>query len=126
MNVALGLGWAVGIALVAIGICALAAPHRLARSYGVRTEGDGAAAFIRATGIRDVALGVALGATAYFHLVALLVVLAVAGIAVSAADFAIAYHHGTPKRLHPAHGMHAAGIVAFILILAMALFAVGR
>ncbi len=119
------LGWAIAIVLVVLGAYALVAPHPLARQYGVSAEGHAAAGFVRATGIRDIAVGVVLGAAAYFHAVALLVVIAAAGIAVSIVDFWIVWHHGH-RRLHPAHGVHAAGVVAFVLILAMALFAIGR
>jgi len=126
MGVAYGLGWAIAIVLVIVGVYAILAPHSLARRYGVSIEGHSAAGFVRATGIRDVAFGAILAATAYFHLFWLLVVVAVAGIAVSAADLWIAWHHGHPRRLHSAHAIHASGIVAFILIVAMALFAIGR
>jgi Domain of unknown function (DUF4267) len=118
------LGWAIAIVLMVVGIYALVAPHTLARHYGVRVEGHAAAGFVRATGIRDVAFGAILAAAAYWHLLWLLVVIAVAGIAVSIVDFWIAWHHGA-RRFHPAHAVHAAGIVAFILVLAMALFAIG-
>ena len=110
--------------LVLVGIWALVAPHALARRYGVSVEGHAAGSYVRATGIRDIALGVVLGATAYLHYIPLLIVLAVVGIVVSVADFAIVWHHGA-KRPHTAHAIHASGIVAFILILAMALFAIG-
>ncbi len=126
MNVAFALGWIVAAALVLVGLFALLAPARLGRGYGVRAEDRGSAGFARATGIRDVALGLALGATAYFHDLPLLIVFAIAGIAVSVADFFIAYHHGHERRLHASHGIHAAGAVAFVLVLAMALFALGR
>ncbi|MFZ0030754.1 MAG: DUF4267 domain-containing protein, partial [Candidatus Cybelea sp.] len=82
--------------------------------------------YVRATGIRDVALGVALGATAYFQYLPLLIVLSVAAIAVSVADLWIVWHHGGARRLHPAHAIHASGVVAFVLIIAMALFAIGK
>jgi hypothetical protein len=67
-----------------------------------------------------------LGATAYYRILPLLVVLAVMGIAVSIADLWVVWHHGGLRRPHAAHAFHASGIVAFILVIAMALFAVGR
>lgn len=112
--------------LVAVGIFALLAPHPLARYYGVSVEGLRESGFVRATGIRDIAFGVALGAAAYFHALALLIVLAIAGIAVSLVDLWIISHHGGIRRFHPAHAIHGSGIVAFILVIAMALFAIGR
>ncbi len=120
------LAWVIAIVLVAVGIYAMLAPHPLARRYGVTAHTPDAAAFVRATGIRDVALGVVLGATAYVRFLPLLVVLAVAGIAVSIVDFLIVLHHHETKRHHAAHAIHASGIVAFVLVLAMALFAIGR
>lgn len=126
MSVAFDLGWVIAIVLVAVGLYAMFAPHRLAHGYGVAAEGDSAAAFVRATGIRDVAFGVALGATAYFRVLPLLIVLAVVGIIVSAVDLGVVVHHGHSKRVHVSHAVHASGIVAFVLIIAMALFAVGR
>jgi hypothetical protein len=126
VSVAFILGWIIAVVLIAVGIYALVAPHQLGRHYGVSVEGHAALGYVRATGIRDIAFGVALAATAYFHLLALLIVLAVVGIVVSLADSWIVWHHGHAKRLRPAHAIHASGVVAFILVIAMALFAVGK
>ncbi|HZV77710.1 MAG TPA: DUF4267 domain-containing protein [Candidatus Babeliales bacterium] len=120
------LGWAIAAVLVIVGVYALIAPHELARRYGVSIEGHSPAGFVRATGIRDIAFGVILGAAAYWHLPWVLVVIGCAGIAVSVADLWIVWHHGHARRPHAAHAIHASGIVAFILIIAMALFAIGR
>jgi hypothetical protein len=125
MAAAFYLAWIVAVVLVAVGVYALAAPHGLARRYGVATEGHEAAAFVRATGIRDIAVGVVLGATAYFHNLPLLVVFAVVGIAVSIVDLGIVHRHGSPTHRGMAHAIHGSGIVAFVLILTMALFAIG-
>jgi hypothetical protein len=125
MSAVFYLGWAIAIVLVAVGLYALVAPRPLARQYGVAVEGHAAAGFVRATGIRDIALGVVLGATAYFHALALMIVIAAVGVIVSVADFWIAWHHGH-QRLHAAHGIHASGVIAFLLIITMALFAIGR
>ncbi|MBV8724929.1 MAG: DUF4267 domain-containing protein [Candidatus Eremiobacteraeota bacterium] len=108
-----------------VGFYAVADPHGLSRQYGVSVEGHAPAAFVRATGVRDIALGALLGATAYFHLPWLLVVIAVIGIAVSVSDLAIVWHHGAGRN-HRAHALHLSGVVAFVLMLAMALFAIGR
>ncbi|HVN68632.1 MAG TPA: DUF4267 domain-containing protein [Candidatus Binatia bacterium] len=126
MTFAFYLGWAVAAVLVFVGLYALAVPGALADGYGVRSDGHTSSGYVRATGVRDVALGVVLAATAYFHSLPLLVVFSIAGIAVSVTDLAIVWHHGEHKRFHPAHAIHATGIVAFVLIIAMALFAVGR
>jgi ABC-type Fe3+ transport system permease subunit len=126
MNAAFVLAWVIAIVLLLVGIYALVAPQPLARGYGLPAEGHDAHGFVRATGIRDVAFGVALGATAYFRFLPLLIVLVVVGIGVSIADLWIVWHHRHERRLHAAHGVHASGIVAFILVLAMALFAIGK
>lgn len=116
---------ALGVALVIAGIYGLAAPRGMARLYGAPIDDASGAGFVRATGARDLAFGIALAAAAYFREVPLLIVLAAAGIFLSIADFSIVYHAGG-GRLRPAHGFHASGIVAFILVLTMILFAFGR
>ncbi|MBV8068097.1 MAG: DUF4267 domain-containing protein [Candidatus Eremiobacteraeota bacterium] len=126
MTAAIYLGWAIAIVLIAVGIYALLAPHSLARHYGVSVEGHRETAYVRATGIRDVAIGVVLAATAYFRFIPLLVVIAAVGIVVSVADLWVVSRHGGVRRPHAAHAIHASGIVAFVLIIAMALFALGR
>jgi len=119
-------GWAIAIVLIVVGIWALFSPRSLAREYGIPAEGHEAHGFVRAAGIRDIAFGVVLAATAYLHLLWLLVVFAIVGIAVSIADLWVVSHHGGVRRFHRAHAIHASGIVAFILVIAMALFAIGR
>jgi Domain of unknown function (DUF4267) len=126
MAAAFYLAWIVAVVLVAVGVYALVAPHDLARRYGVATENrDEAAAFVRAVGIRDIAIGIVLGATAYLHSLPLLVIVAVVGILVSIVDLGVVHHHGSPAHRGGAHAIHGSGIVAFVLILAMALFAIG-
>ncbi|MBV8490256.1 MAG: DUF4267 domain-containing protein [Candidatus Eremiobacteraeota bacterium] len=120
------VGWIVGLALVIAGIAFFVAPRAVAPGYGVRVQDHAGIGYARATGVRDVALGIAVCACSYFHDLGLLAVLAIGGMLVSIADFFIAYHHGPERRLHPVHAIHASGIVAFALVLAMALFAVGR
>jgi hypothetical protein len=117
-------GGIVALALVIVGIVALAAPHRMAHAYGLPLDGNSSRGFARATGIRDVAIGVALGAAVYYRDVPLLVVLAAAGVILSLTDLAIAAHAGGWK-LRREHGVHAAGVIAFVLVLTMALFAIG-
>jgi Domain of unknown function (DUF4267) len=117
-------GGVLAAALVAVGLAALFAPHPVARLYGLPADGDAARGFVRATGIRDVVIGIVLAAAAYVRDVPLVVVVAVAGVAISVADAFIAYHSGG-KRWRPEHGIHAAGAIAFALVLAMALFAIG-
>ena len=126
MTAAIYLGWLIAIVLVVVGLYALLDPRAVAHHYGVRVEGERETAYVRATGIRDVAIGVVLAATAYLHVIPLLIVVAAVGIIVSIADLWVVRRHGGGHRLHAAHAIHASGIVAFVLVIAMALFAVGR
>jgi Domain of unknown function (DUF4267) len=126
MAAAFYLAWIVAVVLVAVGIWALVAPHELASRFGVATENrHEAAAYVRAVGTRDIAIGIILGATAYFRSLPLLVVFAVVGIGVSIFDLGIVHRHGSGPHRGAAHAIHGSGIVAFVLILTMALFAIG-
>ncbi len=117
-------GGIVALALILVGIFALIAPHRMAHAYGLPLDGQASRGFARATGIRDVAIGAVLGAAVYFRDVPLLIVLAIAGVVLSLTDLAIAYHGGG-RKLRREHGVHVGGVIAFVLILTMALFAIG-
>jgi hypothetical protein len=125
MSIAYAVAWAVAVLMVGIGVFAIAAPKALARRYGIAVQGHDSTGWVRATGIRDVALGVVLAATAYLHARTLMIVIAAMGIVISCADLRIAMHHGGPARERSSHAGHAAGIIAFVLVLTMALFAVG-
>jgi hypothetical protein len=113
------------VALVILGLSALVNPLAMAHFYGLPVEGDAAHGFVRATGSRDLIIGLVLGAAVGYQYWPLIEVLLAAGILLSAGDFWIAYH-AAGKRFHRAHTLHAGGIVAFILVLGMALFAIGR
>jgi hypothetical protein len=125
VTVLLILCGALALVLIIAGVYALVEPYGMAHVYGVPIEGASAAGFVRAAGIRDLAFGAALGAAAYFRDEPLLIILAAAGLLLSLADFAIAYHAGG-RQLRLAHGFHASGIIAFVLVLTMILFAFGR
>ena len=112
------------LVLVLVGFVALFEPSRMARLYGVPVDGAPGSAFVRATGARDLAFGLALGAAAYFRDEPLLIVLAVVGVLLSMADFSIVYY-ARGKSLHIAHGFHASGIIAFLLVITMVLLAFG-
>ena len=118
------VAYLVALALVATGAAGLGAPRAAARWYGLPAEGDGAHGFVRAAALRDLAIGVVLAAAAYFHDVAVTIVVAIAGIALALGDFAIAYH-ASGQRVRREHASHLAGAAAFVLVLAMALLAVG-
>lgn len=124
MMAAFVAGGVVAAALILVGLWSLFDPHRSSHAYGLPAEGAHAHGFTRATGIRDLIIGAVLGAAVVLHDVPFIAVLAVAGIVLSIADFFIAYH-GAGRRIRPAHANHLAGVIAFILVLAMALLAIG-
>jgi hypothetical protein len=115
----------VALGLVILGVAALVNPMWMARFYGLPVEADHALGFVRSTASRDLTIGLVLGAALYYQYWPLIDVLLAAGILLSAGDFWIAYH-AAGKRFHRAHAVHGVGIVAFVLILTMALFAFGR
>jgi hypothetical protein len=115
----------VALALVLLGIAALANPMGMAHFYGLPVEADHALGFVRSTANRDLIFGLVLGAAVYYQFWPLIEVMLAGGILLAAGDFWIAYH-AAGKRFHRAHAMHAAGIIAFVLVLCMALFALGR
>jgi hypothetical protein len=118
-------GGLVALALFLVGVAGWIAPRRAAAWYGV-SAGDEPAphALARAAALRDVVMGVVLAAAVYFRDVPLTIVIAIAGIVLAIGDAAIVYH-ASGRRWHRAHGSHLVGIVAFVLVLAMALLAVG-
>jgi hypothetical protein len=119
------IGGFIALALVIVGALALIAPNLIADGYGLPADGDAARGFVRATGIRDVVIGLILAAAIYLRDMPLLVVVAIAGVVLSLTDLVIAYHAGG-RRLGRPHAVHFSGAVAFVLVLAMALLAIGR
>jgi Domain of unknown function (DUF4267) len=113
------------LALVILGAAALINPLGMSHFYGLPVEGDAGHGFVRATGSRDLIIGLVLGAAIGYRYWPLIEILLAAGILLSVGDFWIAYH-AAGKRFHRAHALHAGGIVAFVLVLTMALFAFGR
>ena len=116
---------ALAFALILAGLGGIFFTDAFARAYGVALTDEASRGFTRAAAIRDLVIGIALGAAAFYGDRLLMGILLAAGIVLSIADFVIVYrhHHG---RLHRSHAIHAAGAVAFVLALAMAMFAVGR
>jgi hypothetical protein len=109
-----------GAALMLLGLCVLVAPVALGSQFGVGVHGDSAAAFVRATGVRDVALGIVLVAIALLPSSPLLITFACVGMAVSLADLTIAARH-SGKRMQLAYLVHAGGLLAFAALLGLAL-----
>ena len=113
-----------GAAFICIGIFALVLPDRLSREYGVPVTGRGALAFVRATGARDVALGIIVLAATVANAELLLRVTVATGCFVALGDFALAYD-GAERRIRPQQITHLAGAIGFAVILLL-LFHVRR
>ena len=87
-----------GIALLAIGVGAVVAPAASSGHYGLLTNDGAGLAFVRATGARDIALGLAtLAFAAAPETTALRTIVAI-GVAVALADAAIVTVHASPAR----------------------------
>jgi len=119
------LCYLLALALVLVGLAGLVFPEPLSGLYGVRVGDSASHGFVRATAIRDIGFGVALAIAVYAHVLLLLVTLVAIGFVISFADFAIVFN-ARGKRIGASHAGHAAGAIAFIVALGMALFAIGR
>jgi len=102
------------VMLIAVGVLALISPERLARSYGVPVAQPAALAYVRATGARDFTIGAIFAANVHLHDTLVLFVLALAGIALSFADFLIAFTFARGFRSEQL--AHIGGIAGFIVI----------
>ena len=107
------------IGLLSVGILALLSPERLARSYGVPVKDRGSLAYVRSTGVRDLILGLVFLTMIGLRDGIAMLVLCIAGIVLSLADFSIAF--STAKRLHSEHGAHIGGAIGFIVLTALLL-----
>jgi energy-converting hydrogenase Eha subunit E len=119
------LCYALSLGLILIGGAGLLFPEVASHVYGIRVSDPPSRGFVRATAVRDICIGVALAVATYAHVLLLLVTLIAIGIAISFVDFAIVFH-SRGKRVGVSHAGHAAGAIAFIVALGMALFAIGR
>lgn len=102
------------VGLISIGVLALVAPERLSRSYGVAVDAPNSFVYVRATGARDCIIGFVFGSAVWAHDRSLLLVLAVAGLALSLADFAIAFAFARGFRSE--HVAHLGGAAGFLVI----------
>lgn len=59
------MAWAISALLLFVGVAAWVAPRWLAFGYGVRAQDASAAVYVRATGARDLILGVIVALMAY-------------------------------------------------------------
>lgn len=105
------------IGLIAVGVLALMSPERLSRSYGVPVKTPSSFAFVRATGARDLILGLIFATNVYLKDALGLLVLCVAGLILALADFLIAFT--TSKRIHSEHGAHLGSAIGFVVLIVL-------
>lgn len=101
-----------GAGLLAVGALGIVFPVPLAQSFGVPLNDEAAAVFVRATGVRDVAIGAILLAAALRGAGVVLLVAAIACLFISVADFVNAYI-GSGRELHRQHVVHIGGALLF-------------
>ena len=104
---------AAGIGFVLIGIAALAKPEILSHLYGLYSHERNGRAFVRAAGVRDIAIGALLIVFAFTAPFALFVTL-IAGACVAVADFILVWR--TNRTFDPMLYSHLAGAAAFAVI----------
>jgi hypothetical protein len=109
-----------GAGLLAVGALGVAFPTPLAHSFGVPLGDRSAVVFVRATGVRDIALGAVLLAASLRGSGGVLLVAVIACLAISLADFANAFFGGD-RVLHRQHVVHVGGAALFAAILALLL-----
>lgn len=107
-----------GAGLLAVGALGVLFPAPLAQSFGVPLKDDAAAVFVRATGVRDIAIGAVLLAASLRGAGIVLLVAAIACLFVSLADFANAYI-GSGRELHRQHVVHIGGALLFAADIAL-------
>jgi hypothetical protein len=105
-------------AIAAVGILGVLFPSPLAHSFGTPLQDRAATVFVRATAVRDVALGAVLMACALRGSRAALLTAVIACLLISLADFANALFGGD-RVLHRQHVVHVAGAALFAAILAL-------
>lgn len=104
--------------LLAVGALGVAFPAPLAQSFGVPLNDRSAVVFVRATGVRDLALGAVLLAASLRGAGDVLLVGILACLAISIADFVNAFFGGD-RVLHRQHVVHVGGAALFAAILAL-------
>ena len=107
-----------GAGLLAVGALGVVFPSPLAQSFGMPLNDTASAVFVRATGVRDVALGAVLLAASLRGAGEVLLVAVIACLVISLADFANAFLSGD-RTLHRQHVVHIGGGALFAAILAL-------
>lgn len=107
------------IGLIAVGALALVSPRRLARSYGVGVTDAPSFVYVRATGARDLILGIVFAAATYRGDPVALLFLCALGLLLSLADFTLAFTFARSFRSELA--AHIGGAIGFIIIIALLL-----
>lgn len=109
-----------GGGLIAVGALGVALPSPLAHSFGVPLTDKSAAVFVRATGVRDAALGAVVLAASLRGAGGVLLVAAIACLVISIADFLNAFF-ASDRVLHRQHVVHVGGAALFAAIVALLL-----
>lgn len=104
--------------LLVVGALGLALPAPLAQSFGMPLSDKSAAVFVRATAVRDVALGAIVLTASLRGKGDVLLVAVIACLVISLADFLNAYVGGN-RVLHREHVVHVGGAALFAAILAL-------
>ena len=117
-NLALALCGLAAIGLLSIGTLALVSPERLSRSYGIPVQDPAGLAFVRATGARDLLIGLIFATGVYFQDALQLLILCAIGVLLSAADFTIAFF-SNGRTMRSEYAAHIGGAVAFAVLIAL-------
>jgi hypothetical protein len=109
-----------GAGMVAAGALGFFFPGSGAQSFGLPTEDRNGLGFVRATAVRDVALGAVTLAASLRGAGDVLLVAVCCGLAISLLDFLNAFYTGG-RELHRQHVVHVAGAALFAAVLALLL-----
>jgi hypothetical protein len=115
----LALTGLVALALIAIGVGALAAPRTASRQFGIVLDDPRALAFLRAMGVRDLVIGVLLLLLIAGGRRELLALGVAASAAVAVLDFAVVsrdWPTGAARARAGARLLHGAGALGLLLI----------
>lgn len=109
-----------GAGLLAVGALGILFPAPLAQSFGTPLNDKASAVFVRATGVRDLALGAVLLAASLRGAGEVLLIAVIACLVISLADFLNTFLSGD-RALHRQHIVHIGGAALFAAILALLL-----